>query len=152
LRERQKVKRIYGLSEKQFRNTFDRVRKLRGVTGENLFIALELRLDNVAYRMGLAPSRAAARQLIRHRHVEVSGKQVDIPSYRVNKSDEIRIRERSKNLTSVRASLEGLSRATPVSWISVDSERGSAKVTEMPTRDTIPIAAQEQLIVELYSK
>lgn len=152
LREKQKVKRIYGLSEKQFRNTFDRVRKLHGVTGENLFIALELRLDNVAYRMGLAPSRAAARQLIRHRHVEVNGKRVDIPSYRIKKSDEIRVTERSKNLTSIRASLEGLSRATPVSWISVDSERGSAKVTEMPTRETIPIAAQEQLIVELYSK
>lgn len=152
LREKQKVKRIYGLSEGQFRNTFDRVRKLRGVTGENLLIALELRLDNIVYRMGLASSRAAARQLVRHRHVQVNGRLVDVPSYRIRQNDEVKIAERSKDLASVRLSLEALSRATPVSWISVDSDRGEGKITELPTRETIPVAAQEQLIVELYSK
>lgn len=152
LREKQKVKRIYGVSERQFRNTFERVRKLPGVTGTNLLVALETRLDNIVHRMGFAASRKAARQLVRHRHIEVNGRVVNVPSYSVRPSDEVRVTEKSRDLAAVRASLEGLARATPVAWITVDSEKAAGKVTEMPTRDTIPIAAQEQLIVELYSK
>ncbi len=152
LREKQKVKRIYGMSERQFRNTFERVRQLPGATGENLLVALESRLDNIVYRMGFAPSRNAARQLVRHKHVEVSGRKIDIPSYRVKKNQEIRVAEASRDLTIVRASLDALSRATPVAWLTVDAEKVTGKVTDVPTRETIPIAAQEQLIVELYSK
>jgi len=152
LREKQKVKRIYGLSEQQFRNTFERVRHLPGMTGANLMTALELRLDNIVYRMGFAPSRKAARQLVRHRHVEVNGRLTDIPSYRVRPQDEVRVAGASRELDVVQASLEALSRATPVSWISVDTKSASGRITEMPTRDTIPVVAQEQLIVELYSK
>lgn len=152
LREKQKVKRIYGLSERQFRNIFDRVKEEPGVTGENLLVALETRLDNVVFRMGFSPSRKAARQLVRHRHVQVNGRTVDIPSFGLATQDEIRLAPASKDLTSVKASLEALSRAAPVSWISVDSDKVTGKITERPTRETIPIAAQEQLIVELYSK
>jgi len=152
LREKQKVKRIYGVSERQFRNTFEKVRKLPGVTGTNLLVALETRLDNVIHRMGFAASRKAARQLVRHRHIEVNGRTVDVPSFGVRPSDEVRLREKSRDLVVVRASLEGLARAAPVSWMTVDTEKAVGKITEMPTRDTIPIAAQEQLIVELYSK
>ena len=152
LREKQKVRRTYGLTERQFHNTFDRVRKLPGMTGANLLIALETRLDNVVHRMGFAPSRKAARQLVRHGHVEVSGKRVDVPSYAVKPGHEVRIAEKSRELTSVRASLEALSRAAPLSWITVDADKAVGKMTEAPTRDEIPVAAQEQLIVELYSK
>jgi len=152
LREKQKVKRIYGLSERQFRNIFDRVRHEAGVTGDNLLVALETRLDNVVYRLGFSASRRAARQLVRHRHVQVNGHTVDVPSYRLRPQDEVRVAPESKDLASVRASLEALSRAVPVSWISVDSDKAVGKITELPTRATIPVAAQEQLIVELYSK
>lgn len=152
LREKQKVKRIYGVSESQFRRTFERVRKLPGVTGENLLQALELRLDNIVYRMGFAPSRRSARQLVRHRHVEVNGRTTDVPSFRLRPTDEVRVADASRKLDIVSASLEALSRAAPVSWISVDTKKASGRVTEAPTRDAIPIAAQEQLIVELYSK
>lgn len=152
LREKQKVKRMYGLSESQFRQTFERVRRLPGLTGTNLLVALEMRLDNIVHRMGFAPSRRSARQLVTHRHVEVNGKRVDIPSYRVRPGDAVSVREKSREMIMVRSSLEALSRATPLSWISVDSEKASGKVTEEPTRDTIPVNAQEQLIVELYSK
>jgi small subunit ribosomal protein S4 len=152
LREKQKVKRIYGMTERQFRNTFERVRKLPGVTGTNLLVALETRLDNVVHRMGFAPSRKAARQLVRHRHVEVNGRTVNVPSFSVRPSDEVRLAERSREMVAVRTSLEGLARATPVSWITVDTDKAAGKLTELPTRDTIPVAAQEQLIVELYSK
>ncbi len=152
LREKQKVKRIYGLTEQQFRNTFDRVRKLPGVTGENLLVALETRLDNVVYRMGFAPSRRAARQLVGHRHIEVNGRTVTVASFQVKSRDEVRVREKSRDSAVVRSSLEALSRAAPTSWLSVDTEKAVGKVIELPTRDTIPVAAQEQLIVELYSK
>ena len=152
LREKQKVKRIYGMTERQFRNLVEKVRHRSGVTGENLLVALESRLDNMVYRMGFAQSRKAARQLVRHRHIEVNGRTVDIPSYAVRPSEEIRVGERSRNMTAVRAALDALSRAVPVSWITVDTEKVVGKMTALPTRDTIPIAAQEQLIVELYSK
>ena len=152
LREKQKVKRIYGLTEGQFRNTFKRVVHEEGMTGTNLLVALETRLDNVVYRMGFAASRKAARQLVRHGHVEIAGRGVDIPSYQVQPGEEVRIAKGSRELDVVAASLELASRGQPVSWIAVDREARVGRVTERPTRDAIPIAAEEQLIVELYSK
>jgi small subunit ribosomal protein S4 len=152
LREKQKVKRIYGLSERQFRNVFEHVLREPGVTGEALLIALESRLDNMVYRMGFAASRRAARQLVRHRHILVNGRPVDVPSFRVRPGDEVRVADASRELVPVRAALEQFGRTQPVSWISVDAEKAVGKMTERPTRDAIPIAAQEQLIVELYSK
>jgi len=152
LREKQKVKRIYGLSERQFRNIFDRVLKEPGVTGEALLVALETRLDNLVYRMGFATSRRQARQLVRHRHVLVNGRTLDIPSYRVRLGEEVRIADGSREMVQVRAALEQFGRTQPVSWIQVDTDKVLGRVTERPRRDAIPIAAQEQLIVELYSK
>jgi len=152
LREKQKVKRIYGLSEQQFRNVFDRVLKEPGITGEALLVALESRLDNIVYRMGFATSRRQARQLVRHRHIQVNGRPVDIPSYRIRPGDEVKVAESSREQVQVRAALEHFGRTQPVSWIQVDTDKALGKMTERPTRDAIPIAAQEQLIVELYSK
>ncbi len=152
LREKQKIKRIYGLSEKQFRNTFERVSALPGVTGHNLLAALESRLDNMVYRMGFAASRKAARQLIRHRHVEVNGKSVDIPSFVVEPGQEIRMRQKSRELVIVAAALEVASRGAAPAWLAVDKDTFSGRMLERPQRQAIPIAAQEQLVVELYSK
>src|ERR687895_677575 len=152
LREKQKIKRIYGLSERQFRNTFDRVTTLPGITGHNLLAALECRLDNIVYRMGFAASRKAARQLIRHRHVEVSGRTVDVPSYQVKPGEEVRVGMKSREMASVMAAMDQSQRGAPLAWISVDRESYSGKMLERPTRPNIPIAAQEQLVVELYSK
>jgi small subunit ribosomal protein S4 len=152
LREKQKVKRIYGLSERQFRNIFDRVLKEPGVTGEALLVALESRLDNLVYRMGFAVSRKQARQLVCHRHISVNGRTVDVPSYRVRPGDEVKVADASRELTLVRVALEQFGRTQPVSWIQVDTEKVLGRMTERPSRDAIPIAAQEQLIVELYSK
>ena len=152
LREKQKIKRIYGISELQFRNTFERVAPMPGITGHNLLAALESRLDNVVYRMGFAASRKAARQLIRHRHVEVGGKSVDIPSYVVTPGAEVRVRMKSREQVSVMTAMDQSSRGAPLSWIAVDKETFSGRMLERPTRPNIPIAAQEQLVVELYSK
>lgn len=152
LREKQKVKRIYGMSEKQFRNMFQRVAKQPGVAGHNLLAALESRLDNMVYRMGFAPSRKAARQLIRHRHIEVKGAQVDIPSYIVRPGDEVRVRPASREQAQILTAMDQSSRGAPLSWLAVDRETFSGRMLERPSRAEIPIAAQEQLIVELYSK
>jgi len=152
LREKQKIKRIYGLSERQFRNTFERVSTLPGVTGHNLLAALESRLDNIVYRMGFASSRKAARQLIRHRHVEVNGKSVDIPSFVVQPGQEIRVRQQSRELVLVKEALEVAARGASPAWIAVDKDTCSGRMLERPQRQSIPIAAQEQLVVELYSK
>ena len=152
LREKQKIKRIYGLTERQFRNTFERVSSLPGVTGHNLLAALESRLDNMVYRMGFAASRRAARQLIRHRHVEVNSKTVDVPSFVVDPGQAVRMREGSRGLIAVLASLEQSSRGTAPTWLAVDKESFTGRMLERPTRQAIPIAAQEQLVVELYSK
>jgi small subunit ribosomal protein S4 len=152
LREKQKIKRIYGVSEKQFRNTFERVATLPGITGHNLLAALESRLDNVVYRMGFASSRKAARQLIRHRHVEIGQKRVDIPSYLVSPGEEIRVRMKSREQASVMAAMDQSTRGAPLSWIAVDRDTFSGRMLERPSRPNIPIAAQEQLVVELYSK
>jgi small subunit ribosomal protein S4 len=152
LREKQKIKRIYGISEGQFLNTFERVTTLPGITGHNLLAALESRLDNMVYRLGFAASRKAARQLIRHRHVEVDSKNVDIPSYQVQPGEEIRVRMKSREMIAVQASMDQASRGAPLSWLAVDRETFSGRMLERPSRPNIPIAAQEQLVVELYSK
>jgi small subunit ribosomal protein S4 len=152
LREKQKIKRTYGVSEKQFRNTFEKVASLPGITGHNLLAALETRLDNVVYRMGFAPSRKAARQLIRHRHIEVKQRKLDIPSYQVRPGEEVRVKQSSRELVLVQAAMEQASRGAPMSWIAVDRESFSGRVLEKPIRSAIPLAAQEQLVVELYSK
>src|SRR5207247_10658393 len=124
----------------------------RGVTGEALVVALESRLDNLVYRMGFATSRRQARQLVRHRHVQVNGRTLDVPSYRVGPGDEVKIADASRELVLVKHALEQFGRQQPVSWIQVDTDKVLGRMTQRPTRDAIPIAAQEQLIVELYSK
>src|SRR6266508_1877071 len=129
-----------------------RTRWSRGATGEALLIALESRLDNLVYRMGFALSRRQARQLVGHRHIQVNGRTVDVPSYRVRPGDEVKVADASRELVQVRHALEQFGRGQPVSWIHVDTDKALGKMTERPTRDAIPIAAQEQLIVELYSK
>jgi small subunit ribosomal protein S4 len=140
------------VSEQQFRNTFEKVSKLPGITGHNLLAALESRLDNMLYRMGFAASRKAARQLIRHRHIEINGKSVDIPSYNVSPGEEVRIRQKSREVQPVLAAMEQSSRGVALSWLAVDRDTFSGRMLERPSRPNIPIAAQEQLVVELYSK
>lgn len=151
LREKQKVKRIYGLAEGQFRNLFDSALRTPGVTGENLVIALESRLDNVAYRLGFAPSRKAARQLVRHRHVLVNGRPVDVPSYAVRPGEEIRLKEKSREMPMVKEAMERQGDLRP-SWLALDEKTMSGRMLQRPTRADVPLAVQEQLIVELYSK
>ena len=152
LREKQKVKRIYGLSEKPFRNLFEKASKMPGVTGENLLIGLESRLDNIVYRLGFSSSRRQARQVVRHRHVEVNGRVVDVPSYEVGPGDEVRMREKSRDILPVQASLESKTRPTTVTWLALDEKTRAGRMLERPTRNDIPLPVQEQLIVELYSK
>ncbi len=152
LREKQKVKRIYGVAEKYFQNLFERSAKLPGVTGENLLVGLESRLDNVVYRLGFASSRNQARQIVRHRHVEVNGQTVDVPSYQVRPGDEIRLHAQSKEMLAVQSSLESKTRPVTVRWLAIDEGARAGRMLERPTRADIPLAVQEQLIVELYSK
>jgi len=152
LREKQKVKRIYGLHERQFRSLFERATTRDGITGENMLISLESRLDNVIFRMGFAPSRGSARQIVRHRHVEVNGRTVDVPSYQVGPGDEIAIRPKSTDMASVQVSLEARTRPALVEWLVLDEKNRVGRMTRRPTRQDIPLAVQEQLIVELYSK
>ncbi|HEX6039726.1 30S ribosomal protein S4 [Longimicrobium sp.] len=152
LREKQKVKRIYGVAEKPFRNLFEKAAHQTGVTGENLLVALESRLDNVVYRMGFGSSRKEARQLIRHRHVQVNGHLVDIPSAQVAPGDEVRIAAKSKDILPVQASLAAKTKPTTVAWLAVDEGSRTGRMVSRPTRADIPLAVQEQLIVELYSK
>ncbi|HET7273590.1 MAG TPA: 30S ribosomal protein S4 [Longimicrobiaceae bacterium] len=152
LREKQKVKRIYGLSERPFRNLFETANHQPGVTGENLLIGLESRLDNILYRMGFASSRKEARQLVRHRHVQVNGRMVNVPSFQVLPGSEVRITAKSKDLLPVQVALESKTRPTQVSWLAVDEGSRTGRMVERPSRADIPLAVQEQLIVELYSK
>lgn len=152
LREKQKVKRIYGLSEKPFRNVFEKAARMSGVTGENLLIGLESRLDNIIYRMAFASSRREARQLVRHRHVQVNGRTVDIPSYQVQPGDEVRVAPKSKDILPVMVALESKTKPSKVAWLAVDEGSRTGRMVERPSRADIPLAVQEQLIVELYSK
>jgi small subunit ribosomal protein S4 len=152
LREKQKVKRIYGLSELQFRNTFEDASREPGVKGTNLLVALESRLDNLVYRMGFASSRRQARQLVSHGHIQVNGKRVDVPSCRVTPGQEVRVAPSSRELVPVKVARDFASRGAPMTWLAVDLEKVAGRMTERPGREQIPINAQEQLIVELYSK
>jgi small subunit ribosomal protein S4 len=152
LREKQKVKRIYGVAERPFRNLFEKASHESGITGENLLIALESRLDNIIYRMGFASSRKEARQIVRHRHVEVNGRTVDIPSYQVKPGDEVRITAKSKDILPIQVALESKTKPTRVGWLAVDESSRTGRMVERPSRADIPLAVQEQLIVELYSK
>lgn len=152
LREKQKLRRIYGLLEGQFRRTFDEANRRRGVTGENLLQLLELRLDNVVYSLGFATSRTQARQLVRHGHIEVDGTRVDIPSYRVRKGEQITLREKSRKVQSIVEALEFAQGRGIPQWLELDAANFSGTVLELPTREDIRFPIQEQLIVELYSR
>lgn len=151
LKEKQKAKYIYGVLEKQFRNLFEQANASKGVTGEVLLQLLESRLDNVIYRFGIAPSRAAARQLVTHRHITVNGEVVSIPSFTLRPGDLIGVREKSKSLIVVTESLEKR-RFGSTSWLEWDNNQTSGKFLNRPDREDIPENIKEQLIVELYSK
>ena len=152
LREKQKVKRIYGVGEKQFRRMFEHAARVKGVTGENLLVSLESRLDNLVYRMGFAASRKSARQLVRHRHVKVNGATVDVPSYMVGPGQEISVASSARDMPLVREAVEYRKGKDTLSWIGVDLGNLTGRMLEVPSRADIPLAVQEQLIVELYSK
>ena len=152
LREKQKARRIYGLLERQFRHYFHKASDAKGVTGEVLLQMLERRLDNVVFRLGFAGNRAAARQIVRHGHVRVNGRKVDIPSFLVKSGDEIALRERSKKLSVVVNSLESRKGQSSPEWLEVNADQVTGRVLSIPTRDSIPVPINEQLIVELYSK
>jgi small subunit ribosomal protein S4 len=152
LREKQKAKRIYFTQEGQFRNYFEKAARTKGVTGYMLLQQLERRLDNVVYRLGFAISRRQARQLVRHGHVAVNGRKVNIPSYQVAAGEEIMIRENSKNLPILATAKEFASHQTVPTWLEVDRDNYKARVQSLPKREDIQLPVNEQLIVELYSK
>jgi small subunit ribosomal protein S4 len=149
LREKQKIKKTYGLLEKQFRNLFEDADRMKGVTGSNLLSMLERRLDNVAYRSGFANSRAEARQLVRHGHFVVNGHRVDVPSFLVKKGDVLEVREGSRNMSRIAGALEAVKRREIPQWLELDS---TARVRDPPVRDDVTAPMQERLVVELYSK
>ncbi|MCK4361127.1 MAG: 30S ribosomal protein S4 [Bacteroidales bacterium] len=150
LQEKQKAKYTYGILERQFRNTFHKASKKKGITGEILLQLIEARLDNVVYRLGIAPTRSGARQLVSHRHITVNGKVVNIPSYSLKEGDIIGVREKSKSLETIANSL--VSRSNQYSWLEWDNEKLLGKFVNYPQREDIPENIKEQLIVELYSK
>jgi small subunit ribosomal protein S4 len=152
LREKQKVKRIYGVLEQQFRNYFARAERQKGITGETLLLLLERRLDSVVYRLGLASSRAQARQLVRHEHFLVNSRKVNIPSFIVNAGDVIQVREKSQSLEPIKAALETAEQRGIPGWLELEKAEFKGHVRQLPSRDQITLPIQEQLIVELYSK
>ncbi len=152
LREKQKAKRIYGVLENQFRSYFRRAEKQKGVTGTNLLVLLETRLDNVVYRLGLSSSRRQARQLVRHTYFLVNGKKVNIPSYRVSSGDTISIHEKGRELACIVDAIKNAQQQTLPSWLEMDQNTFTGTVAALPTREDIPIPVKEQLIVELYSR
>ena len=149
LMEKQKVKYMYGVLERQFRNTYNKAARMKGQTGENLLFLLESRLDNVVYRLGIAPTRAAARQLVLHRHITLDGAICNIPSCQVKPGQAVAVRERSKSLEVITSSVAS---ATKYSWLEFDAKALSGKFLNVPTREDIPENINEQLIVDLYSK
>jgi len=151
LREKQKVRRTYGVLERQFRNYFKKADARTGITGENLVQYLERRLDNMVYRLGFAPSRKAARQLIRHRHILVGGRIVDIPSFLLKPGQVIRVKDKSKNLDLIHSALK-MGRGEELPWLRLNKAALEGELLEIPKRSDIPLTANEQLIVELYSK
>jgi small subunit ribosomal protein S4 len=152
LREKQKVKRIYGLLERQFRLYFERADQMKGVTGENLLALLEQRLDNTVYRMGMATSRSEARQLVRHNHFLVNGKKVNIPSFQVRPGDVVEVKERSRKVARIGAALEAAEGRPQMSWLDIDRKGFKGTVKTVPVREELTLPINEQLIVELYSK
>ena len=152
LREKQKVKRIYGLLENQFRRTFAQANRTKGITGETLLVLLERRLDNVAYRLGFASSRAEARTLVRHGHILVNGRKTNIPSYSVRAGDVISVKEQSRQLGRVVSAMEGAQRRGVPDWAEVDRETVSGRIKILPSRSDVTMPINEKLIVELYSK
>jgi small subunit ribosomal protein S4 len=153
LREKQKVKRFYGVGEKQFRNFFYKAAQKKGITGDNLLQILELRLDNILYRMNFAASRAHARQLIRHGHISVNKRKVSIPSFQLRIDDEITFKEKSLQNESIKAMLEDVKGLVEIpEWLIVNPETYVGKISSIPTRDDVSIPVEEHLIVELYSK
>ncbi|MBZ0115039.1 MAG: 30S ribosomal protein S4 [Thermoanaerobaculia bacterium] len=152
LREKQKVKRIYGVLEQQFRKYFRQAERHKGITGENLLILLERRLDNVVYSLGFASSRSQARQLVRHGHVQVEGRKVTVPSFQVRDGQVIGIREASRKNDFIRTAIESARGRGIPEWLVLDDENYSGKVQSLPSREDIKLPIQEQLIVELYSR
>jgi len=152
LREKQKARRIYGVMERQFRHFFTKASETRGVTGDVLLQMLERRLDNVVYRLGLAPSHHAGRQLVRHGHIQVNGRKVNIPSFQVKAGDEVKVRDKSKKLAMVLTTLESRKGQEPPEWLSLDAAALAGRVLSIPTRGSITVPINEQLIVEFYSK
>ncbi len=152
LREKQKLRRVYGVLEGQFRRTFSDANRRKGVTGENLLQLLELRLDNVVYSLGFATSRTQARQLLRHGHVLVDGRRVDIPSFRVKPGMEISLREKSRKLAQIEEAIDFAQGRGVPAWLELDAANVTGKVLEAPSREDIRFPIQEQLIVELYSR
>ncbi len=152
LREKQKVKRTYGLSEKQFHLTFVKADRQKGITGTNLLVLLERRLDNVIYRLGFTNSRTQGRHLVRHKHFLVNGKRVNIPSYRIKTDDVIEVREKSKKVKCIEDALSAVVRRGTPQWLELDKDKLKGTIKSFPTREDITMPIQEQLIVELYSK
>jgi small subunit ribosomal protein S4 len=152
LREKQKVKRMYGLSEKQFRLFFDRAERQKGITGTNLLVILERRLDNVVYRLGFVNSRAQGRQFVRHNHFLVNGKKVNIPSFLVKLGDRIEVKEKSRKNPCISDSLDAVVRRGVPQWLDLDKDQFKGMVNGFPVREDLTMPIQEQLIVELYSK
>jgi small subunit ribosomal protein S4 len=152
LREKQKVKRMYGLGEAQFRVTMGAAARMRGRTGENMLVLLERRLDNVVFRLGFATSRAEARQLVRHGHFSVNGRTVNVPSFRVKPGSRVVLREGSRQIQRIADALEALERRSVPGWLELDKERFEGAVKTLPTREDVTMPIQEQLIVELYSR
>ena len=152
LREKQKVKRIYGVQERQFRNYFKKADRQKGITGENLLVLLERRLDSVAYSLGFGSSRAQARQMVRHGHILVDGKKITIPSYLVSANQVVTVKEASRKNEFIRSAVDSARGRGIPSWLELDAENFSGTVKSIPTREEIKIPIQEQLIVELYSR
>jgi len=152
LREKQKVRRIYGISEKQFRITFKRADRIKGITGTNLLSLLETRMDNTVFRLGFVNSRNQGRHFVRHNHFTVNGKKVNIPSYQMKKGDVIELREKSRTVQAISDSLDAIVRRGVPSWLEINKDNFKGQIVGIPTREDITLPIQEQLIVELYSK
>ncbi len=152
LREKQKIKRIYGVLESQFRGMFEKADREKGITGNTLLSMLERRLDNVVYRSGFANSRAEARQLVRHGHFSVNGKTVDIPSFQVGKGDFVEVREGSRSVNKISFALEAVKRREIPQWLELDSAQFKSRVRDLPARDDVTMPMEERMVVELYSK
>ena len=152
LREKQKIKRVYGLMEKQFHLTFERAVRMKGITGTTLIQLLESRLDSVVYRLGFSTTRAQARQLVRHGHIRVGNRRVDIPSYRVPVGADVSVREKSRKMVTISEALEAAQRRPMPSWLTLDRETFTGRMETLPVREEITTPMEEQLVVELYSR